>query len=321
MDFLSIGGIILAFASVLTIPIAVLWGLAAAVFLIFALPRYRSDTPGLRSVLLGPVFLNALQLAAFGEQDWLWLAVRLVLPFDFRIPGPERRLIRDTIRHHLDELRDEHRTIPPALPLAVWGETFRPDHGHLFVYRPEAAPGERLGLLVFLHGHGGNTLLFPHLLRPFADEFRFVVVCPSFGYGNWDHPHAAGCVDRAVRYAEEHFAEVDPVRVLLMGLSQGGAGVGQAAAAFPERFAGLVFVSATMEPAVLANDAFEGRRVLVIHGDRDRHVSLKSVEAGVDALRSAGADVTVTRDPEGTHFLLFAEPGEVLRQVGEWVSL
>ena len=92
------------------------------------------------------------------------------------------------------------------------------------------------------------------------------------------------------------------------------------AVALPDVFAGLVFVSPTMEPEVLSSEAFAGRRVLVIHGDADRHVTLKSVEKGIHALRTAGADVTVTRDPTGTHFLLFAQPDEVFERIVSWTK-
>ncbi|MCU0703323.1 MAG: prolyl oligopeptidase family serine peptidase [Fimbriiglobus sp.] len=75
-----------------------------------------------------------------------------------------------------------------------------------------------------------------------------------------------------------------------------------------------------MEPVVLESDELKGKRVLVIHGDADKHVSLKSVEKGIEALRRAGADVTVHRDPAGTHFLLFARTEEVFEQLGEWMK-
>ncbi len=313
---------IVAIASVLLGVAAFLWCWVVVPFLLFTQPAYRSDTPGLRSVFLGPLFLHRLQMVLLSEPDWLWLGTLLATRFDLRIKRDERRLIRDTVRHHLDDLKEgnEYRTLPPALPLAVWGRILFPDSGHLFAYRPEAGDGERLGLLVFLHGHGGNNLLLPHLLRPLADQFRCVLVCPSFGYGNWEHPHAAGCVERAVRYAFEHFAEIDPERVWLAGLSQGGAGVGRAAVALPDVFAGLVFVSPTMEPRVLENEALEGRPVLVIHGDADRHVKSAHVEKGVEALRRAGADVTVDRLPTGTHFLLFAHPEAVFGRVAGWAA-
>lgn len=298
------------------------WACLSSAVLGFTQPGYRSDSSGLRLVFLGPLFLHRLQMVLMSEPDWLWLGTLIATRFDIRVNRNERRLIRDTVRHLLDELREggESRAVPPALPFAVWGRVLNPDPGHLFAYRPKAADGERLGLLVFLHGHGGNCLLFPHLLRRLADDARCVLVCPTFGYGNWEHPHAIGCVERAVRYATEHFAEIDTQKVWLMGLSQGGAGVGRAAVGLPDVFAGLVFVSPTMEPAVLSNEAFAGRRVLVLQGDVDRHVTLESVGEGVAALRMAGADVTVQRNPTGTHFLLFAQPDEAFERIVAWMK-
>ncbi len=309
-------------ACILVGTVAFGWFVLAAAVLGVTQPALRSDTPGLRSVFLGPLFLHRLQMVLLSEPDWLWLGTLLATRFDIRISGEERRLIRDTIRHHLEELREsgESRVVPPGLPFAVWGRILNPDPGHLFAYRPEVEEGERLGLLVFLHGHGGNSLLYPHLLRRLADDARCVLVCPTFGYGNWEHPHAAGCVERAVRYAIEHFAEIDAGRVWLMGLSQGGAGMGRAAVALPEVFAGLIFISPTMEPTLLVNEAFAGRRVLVLHGDADRHVTPKSVDRGIAALRTGGAEVTTHRDPAGTHFLLFADPDAVFRRITEWVG-
>ena len=307
--------------AVLHFPFACLWCCLAVGFLLFSLPAYRSDTAGTRSVFLGPTFLHRWQMAIFDEQDWLWLGVQLGTRLAFRISRREAPLIRERVRNLLDELKEvpDARDIAPTLPLAVWGKVFRPDHGHLLVYRPTSEADERLALLVFLHGHGGNTLLFPHLLREFADAHRLVLVCPSFGYGNWEHPDSPRCVERAVNYALEHFAEIDPKWVFLAGLSQGGAGVGRAAAAMPDTFAGLIFLSGTMEPRVLEGEAFAGKRVLVVQGDADWHVTLKSVQTGIEALTRAGADLTVHRDPTGTHFLFFSQTDEVLRSVGEWL--
>lgn len=307
----------------------ILSGLFAVAFILLTLPAYRSDTTGVRSIFLGSTFLHRWQLAILDEQDWLRLGVQLGTRLDPRISRREAPLIRERVGILLEELKEspDFRNTPPAWPLAVWGKVFRPDHGHLLVYRPNTGgppvpqvPQEKCGLLVFLHGHGGNSLQFPHLLREFADAHRLVVVCPSFGYGNWEHPDSPRCVERAVNYAVEPFAEIDLQRVYLAGLSQGGAGVGRAAVAMPDTFAGLIFLSATMEPTVLEDGAFAGRRVLVIQGDADRHVTPASVGKGVDALRSAGADVTIHSNPTGTHFLFFAQTDEVLRQVGEWIT-
>ncbi len=302
--------------------IGMFWSGLIPLILLCILPCYRSDTPGIQSIFLGPTYLQNWQQALVPERDWLWLAGLLGTRFDIRISKVERKQIREWLKSNLDEMRDDSNLndTAPAWPLVFWGRILRPDHGHLFVYRPEVEPGEKLGLLIFLHGHGGNSLLLPHVLRDFAIQYRCVLVCPSFGYGNWEHLDSPNAVSRAMRYALEHFGEIDSQKVFLAGHSQGGAGVGRAAVAMPEAFAGLIFLSPTLEPKILNDEGVKGQRALVIHGDSDLHVKLKSVQKGIEAMQTAGADVTVNRDPNGTHFLLFAQSDEVFRMMGEWMN-
>jgi pimeloyl-ACP methyl ester carboxylesterase len=206
--------------------------------------------------------------------------------------------------------------LPPAKLLGG-----QPDPGHYFRYWPSGR--EPHGLLVALHGHGGNTHLWLHVWRRFADTHRFTVVCPTFGYGNWEHPAGVEAVRRCLDDALARFA-VDPARVILAGISQGGAGVGRAAAAMPERFAGLVFLSPTMEPKVLGSAEFvagwRGRPVLVVQGGRDHNVKPATVTAAVELMRRNGVDVTYHLDPAADHFLFFAQLDEMHRLLGEWLT-
>lgn len=299
---------------------------ALCLFVLVTSPVFRSDpSPGVHSLFLGPRWPRGWQLALPPEEDALWLGAWLGTRLDPRIPRAEARRIRAELWGLLDEVaeRPEYRDLAPPLPLVWWGRVFRPDHGHFLAYVPDHADGERLGLLVFLHGHGGNAVALLHCWRRFADRHRFGVVCPSFGYGNWEHPASAAAVDRAVSLAADLFP-VDGRRVVLAGLSQGGAGVARAGAAAADRFAGLVFVSATMEPAVLGSPAFAdgwtGRPVLVIQGAKDRHVRPATVSAAVTLMRGNGADVTEHVWPDESHFLFFARRDEVDRQIAEWVE-
>src|SRR5262249_57680434 len=107
---------------------------------------------------------------------------------------------------------------------------------------------ERFGLLVFLHPYRGNYLVFLHALRPLADEHRLVLVCPSFGYGNWEDAGGVEAVERARRFACEAFP-IDRSRVFLGGLSQGGAGGSRAAAAAPGAVTRLAVLSGGAGPA------------------------------------------------------------------------
>lgn len=267
-----------------------LFALLALAIVVLTSPRFRSDAaPGFASVFLGPTWLHRWQLGLVAEEDALWLGAWLVSRCDPRMSRADARQLRAGVRELLDDIADDpaYRRLPPAWPLAVWGKVLSPDHGHFLAYVPPVAGGERLGLLVALHGHGGNAVLWLHAWRDFADEHRFAVVCPSFGYGNWEHPDSPTAVDRAVEYAVAHYP-VDAKRVVLAGLSQGGCGVGRAAAAFPGRFAGLVFLSATMERTVLRGEGFAGARVFVAFGDRDVNVKPATVERGIAALRARG---------------------------------
>jgi poly(3-hydroxybutyrate) depolymerase len=106
--------------------------------------------------------------------------------------------------------------------------------GHYYSYVPEHAPGERPGLIVFLHGNGGNFQILPWAWRPFAECERFAVIAPTFGFGFWGKGGVAA-VERAMGDARD-WLPIDPGRVYLAGISDSGKGATRSAAAHPTRF-------------------------------------------------------------------------------------
>ena len=263
------------------------------------------------------------------ETDLVRLGVAWITRFDPWMTRAEARTIRRVMRGLLAgmdadpgyrELAPiwwavEHAFLPPRWPPLLW---------HQFAYfPPPTEPGRRLGTLIFLHGHGPNLALYLHTWRRFADEHGFAVVCPSFGFGNWEHPDGVQAVAWALETARAS-GVFDEDRVYLAGISQGGAGVGRAGAALPGAFAGLVFISPTMEPDVLGSPEFvegwKGRPVLVVHGDRDRNVRPEGVAAAAEQMAADGVRVTHHRDPDAGHFLFFAQLDEVHRLVGGWMG-
>jgi len=261
------------------------------------------------------------------EDDYVWLLIQLVTRLDPWMPGTDRTQTRDTSRRLLAELRADpsyDRLPRVTYLLGLLPIRGRLDPHHLYSYRPEPrGPGERFGLFVFLHGHGTNYLVLLHALRPLADRLRVVLVAPTFGYGNWEAPGGVEAIDRATQFGLKTYA-ADPDRVFLAGLSQGGAGVSRAGAASPGLYAGLVFLSATMEPSVIGSEAFstgwKGRPVLVIQGERDHNVPLRSVMAAVERMEANGVKVTTRTDPGAGHFLFFAKLHETLGQIAEWAD-
>lgn len=260
------------------------------------------------------------------ENEYAWLLVRVVTRFvPLMIPADEGRAARRTVDELLRgvETHPDYRGVAPVTDLQ--GSRLRCgilDPQHCYSYRPAPrAPDERFGMLVFLHGHGSNYLFLVHALRPLCDRLRLCLVAPTFGYGNWEAPGGSAAVERAARFGYAAW-NPDPARVLLVGFSQGGAGVGRAAADRPDRYAGLVFLSATMELPVLGSEAFVSgwaeRNVLVIQGDRDRNVRPETVDAAVQQLEADGVRVTQHRDPVAAHFLFFAQLDTVTDVVCEW---
>lgn len=305
---------------------SVLVAIVTFLTLLIRRPLYYSDAvDGWTSHFLGPVWLLRVQNVWFPEADWVWLGVQLITRLDPWMSRDQARLMRDVVREALDEIDEipRYTQLPSALPLLFWGSFRRPDHGHFYTYMPSHAPGEMLGLFIVLHGHGGNFFLWPHSWNEFADEQRCVIVSPSFGYGNWEHPQGVRAVERCLNFAETHFP-IDPTRIYLAGISQGGCGVARSGAAFGSRLAGLIFLSPTMEPAVLNSHDFvetcAGRPILVVQGSRDHNVKPQTVDAAVQILKQNGADVTYHTDPDADHFLYFAKRDEIHTVISDWMK-
>ena len=252
------------------------------------------------------------------EDAAVWRLTQLVTGLPFVLPRAEAVAGRAAVRRLLDAVRDspDYAGLPRVGGRMLAGTLLnRPDIGHAYTYTPPRVPAGGLGGLVFLHGHGGNTPLLLHALRPLADRAGLAVVAPSFGVGNWEDARSLAVIDRAVTQLP---AAVDRGRVVVMGLSQGGAGVGRAGRRWPGRFAGHVFVSPTLEVRVLAG--WRGGRALVVNGGADRNVWPPTVDRGVQALRGAGASVTDVRVPGAGHLLFFARLGWLTDVIGGWLT-
>ena len=195
------------------------------------------------------------------------------------------------------------------------------DPGHYFAYVPEPRAGERLGAVVFLHGNGGNFQVMPWAWREFAEGRRMIILCPTFGFGFWGDG-GVEAVDRAWVDASSRWP-IDPGRVYLSGLSDGGVGVTRSALAHPGRYRGLIYVSPTMDLDELGSPRFgqgsEGRPVLVFQGDRDWSVSKGTVDPAVDLLRRRGTDVDYRVYPGEDHFLFFSRRRELFGVIVEWM--
>ena len=231
-----------------------------------------------------------------------------------------RRLFIDLYR----EMRqsDDFNELGSALGYC-YRDLFTGNHtrSHSYEYIPKAE-GE-LPVILFLHGSLGNFKGYLWFWKKFADAHGYAIVAPTFGAGNW---YLEGGV-RAVEHMREYCIDnprMDGSRVYLAGLSNGGTGVTRAARKNPSAYAGLIYLSAIIEPDIISDrrymDGWKGRDVLVLHGAADRRIPEDYVQQAVTSMTLNGVTVTSKFYPAEDHFLLFSKPDEMRSDISAWLE-
>lgn len=196
------------------------------------------------------------------------------------------------------------------------------DTGHYYAFIPDTSIGEKLGAMVFLHGHAGNFRMLIWRWRSLAVRARLAILAPSCGFGFWGR-NSANIVTAALADACRLWPVIDPDQGLwLCGLSAGGSGTIRAARAAV--WHGLIFVSATMRPDLI-DEACSGTSgpmpgALVFNGLKDHNVSPSSVNRGVRRLIDRGVDVERFVYDEEDHFLVFAQSADLDSRMIDWMS-
>ncbi|NOU92778.1 phospholipase [Paenibacillus sp. LMG 31456] len=159
-------------------------------------------------------------------------------------------------------------------------------------------------LILFLHGRGerGSDL---NLLKKYGipklveeqDDFPFITVspqCPDTTLWSQENELLHALLDDIIaNYA------VDENRIYVTGISMGGFGTWNVAAANPGRFAAIAPISSTgpTDKLHLLKDV----PVWVSHGGKDTTVPVEQAEALIEAHRAVGGNPKLTIYPEGGH--------------------
>ena len=159
-------------------------------------------------------------------------------------------------------------------------------------------------LILFLHGAGerGNDLELvkkhgPPKIVETKPDFPFVVVSPQCPSGMW----WTELLDTLNALLDEIVGlyDIDEERIYLTGLSMGGFGTWDLAAAFPERFAAIAPICGG--GTLRAGRSLRDMPTWVFHGAKDRVVPLDESERMVRILKSAGNNARFTVYPEAGH--------------------
>lgn len=266
--------------------------------------------------------------ALLPEVDQFMLGFRLVTAVDPLFTAKQARSLAGltrTIYADLESDADFHAlgSVMPGAYDELWNRKF--DHGHYFLYVPSRLDRRKPApALVFLHGSGGNFKAYTWLLSRVADECGMVLICPSYGMGNWDPPGGIQAVAAALEDAGKSVT-LDMNRIHLAGLSHGGVGVSRVAASdLGKRFQSLIFISGVCDGAAIATSAFteqwRGKPVLVITGTDDDRVPLSHVNSYASSMRNSGVRVEMSSYEGADHFLFFSHRDRCLEQLSGWFT-
>jgi pimeloyl-ACP methyl ester carboxylesterase len=260
------------------------------------------------------------------ERDQVGLPLALLTSLSPFMNRQQAREMRATVRKLYDEMdaRPEWRAVGSVLPLGLHALVLGPWlQEHYFFYTPPGADDGFEGALIFLHGAGGNIKLAMWAMKDWADRSRMVLVCPSFGLGNWESRRAVPWVGRVRAQVLQRWT-IPSDRIYLAGLSQGGAGVSRVIREQGQMYAGFVYISAVMEAKILADPRFTAqcrdRPILVLQGERDVQVRPGPVMAAVNQLTGQGLNVTCRTEPNADHFLLFGCRHQVRDWLTDWIG-
>lgn len=176
-----------------------------------------------------------------------------------------------------------------------------------WVYRPPETQGQRLPLVVYLHGSGerGERALsgsLPALVNSSEPEAK--VIAPPAVYLVPQLPQDmrwSVLEDQIVAMIRQELAQqqADEARVTLVGFSLGGNYAWELASRHPGLFGRMVSVCGRVEETVEA-EAFAGVRVRSYVGLKDTHVPPGTAIAFVEQLQELGFDADV-REYDGSH--------------------
>lgn len=196
------------------------------------------------------------------------------------------------------------------------------ERGGFWLYVPEHySPEREWPLVVALHGGSGTGRQFLWSWLRDARSHGAILVAPSSVGPTWalmgedaDTPN----ISRIVEFVSSQFA-VDPTRMMLTGMSDGGTFTYVSGLETESPFTHLAPVSAAFHPLLAQTVSFERARALpihIVHGALDWMFPATMAQEAERTLRAAGADVTYSEIADLSH----TYPREMNAALLQWMS-
>jgi poly(3-hydroxybutyrate) depolymerase len=175
------------------------------------------------------------------------------------------------------------------------------------VYVPDDYRGdEPFPLIVYLAGNSGPAMEGVQLASAAFERTGYLVVYPN-SWGGWWRTATQTMVDSLLgEVMRKH--NVDPERVYISGLSNGGTGTLDYVSLWPQRFSAAVVA---MGAGLFGFTELGGNRpfvsnvthtpMLFLHGEKDPVIEVSATTKTVDSLRAQHADVAMQLFPDREH--------------------
>ncbi len=240
------------------------------------------------------------------------------------------RILPTVASHPLNEIEAALRHLLAAKPSGhppvgkLPGQRIQVGAGtyHYALYVPESYQGRHVyPLVVCLHGAGFGGETYLERWQPRLNE-GFLLACPTINDAAWWSKDAEDLVLAVVSEVSRRYW-IDPNRVFLTGMSNGGTGTFLIGLNHADRFAALVPMASALPRALypLLENA-RSTRFYIIHGARDQVMPVQYSRDLVSYLQEKGFQV-VYREHEkehpmaGGHFF----PKDELPDLVEWLSV
>jgi dienelactone hydrolase len=174
-------------------------------------------------------------------------------------------------------------------------------------YIPDDYRGdEPFPLIIYLAGNSGPAIEGVQLASNAFERTGYIVIYPN-SWGGWWRSATETMVDSLLKEVTRKYT-IDPDRVYISGLSNGGTGTLDYASLWPQRFSAAVvamgaglfgFTEPGGDRPFASNVAH--LPMLFLHGKLDQVIPFSATTKTVDSLRAQHADVAMTLFPQREH--------------------
>jgi predicted esterase len=185
--------------------------------------------------------------------------------------------------------------LQPSVPMHVHSRSFR--YG---LYVPSNyVPSKPYALVICLHGAGFTGDAYLERWQTRLDD-GYLVACPTLPQGNWWTREAADVVLATLRAVQSQY-HVDPNRIFLTGMSNGGIGVYLIGSHYAPIFAGLAPMASGLDDVLLPFlENLRHTPVYLIHGTQDQVMPVELSRTVAQTLTRLGYPFTY-REHDRSH--------------------